>query len=225
MENLIKVHDSKNGIVKNGEVYALGKALKESGYAMRTNIDENEEFEKMIKRGNKLGSCPAGSGHCNYLLGIIVRMDVTFTNKVWVEAERYHWFDITTSQSTMHRITKFDLDKSYIKYVDRIIINRMKELVDEYNIIEDNLKNATDKYDILRLSEQKKEKYLNILYSNPAGFTLTAGISTNYLQLKTMVTQRYNHRLPEWHEFVKWCFNLPYFELLTGLSRDKYVIK
>ena len=43
------------------------------------------------------------------------------TPKMSVELERYHFIDFVSSQSTMHRITKFDLDKSYIKYVPDII--------------------------------------------------------------------------------------------------------
>ena len=33
---------------------------------------------------------------------------MTFSNKAWVEAERYRFLEFVSSQSTMHRITKFD---------------------------------------------------------------------------------------------------------------------
>ena len=60
------------------------------------------------------------------LNGIIVQFDLTFTNKAWVEAERYHFLDFISSQSTMHRITKFNLDEVYISYTDPRIIEIMK---------------------------------------------------------------------------------------------------
>ena len=63
--------------------------------------------------------------------------------------------------------------------------------------------------------EEIKNKYLEILYNNPSGFTLTAKMITNYRQLKTIYSQRKNHRLPEWREFCKWIETLPYSELIT----------
>ena len=67
-------------------------------------------------------------------------------------------------------------------------------------------------------SQEAKEKYLEILYNVPSGFELTARISTNYCQLKTVISQRKNHRLPEWREFCEHMTeNLPRFkEIVLG---------
>jgi hypothetical protein len=54
------------------------------------------------------------------------------------------------------------------------------------------------------------ESYLRLLYSNPAGFELTARLTTNYRCLRNIYKQRKNHRLPEWREFCKWMETLPY---------------
>ena len=133
-----------------------------------------------------------------------------------VELERYHFIDFISSQSTMHRITKFDLDKAYIKYVDKHIIDIMKEKVKEYNWIMDNKNNIPELiqhgYDTYNIDEILKEKYLEILYSNPCGMELTAGFTTNYQQLKTIYSQRKDHRLPEWREFCQWIETLPHFK-------------
>lgn len=56
--------------------------------------------------------------------------------------------------------------------------------------------------------------YLRCLYSNPCGFRLTAGMTTNYCQLKTIYQQRKDHRLPEWREFCQWILTLPMFRAL-----------
>lgn len=98
----------------------------------------------------------------------------------------------------MHRIAKFDLDKAYNVYVDPRMVEIMKELVARYN---DN---------------PSIENYLIILYSNPAGFELTARMTTNYRQLKTIYRQRKNHRLKEWRDFCKWVETLPRSELIIG---------
>ena len=54
------------------------------------------------------------------------------------------------------------------------------------------------------------ENYLKLLYNNPAGFELTARLTTNYRCLRNVYEQRKNHRLPEWREFCAWIESLPY---------------
>ena len=65
------------------------------------------------------------------------------------------------------------------------------------------------------LVKKSAEMYLEILYSNPAGFRLTARMTTNYRQLKTMYLQRKDHRLPEWRAFCKWIETLPHADFIT----------
>lgn len=59
------------------------------------------------------------------------------------------------------------------------------------------------------------EKYLEILYNIPMGFELTAGMTTNYQQLKTIYQQRRHHRLPDWQMICDWIETLPRFMELT----------
>jgi hypothetical protein len=137
---------------------------------------------------------------------------MTFSNKGWVEAERYRFLEFVSSQSTMHRITKFDLDECYNEYVDPRVIEIMKEKVEQYNATQKQLAETDpeNKYEVERLKKWLTQKYLEILYTNPAGFTLTARMTTNYRCLKNIWRQRRNHRLPEWREFCKWIETLPY---------------
>lgn len=200
-------------VISNVKVYGLEESIKRAKYPMSTDIGKlNSELTKGIK---SLASSDKGEGHDQWLTGVIVQFDLTFTVKVWTEAERYHFLDFVSSQSTMHRITKFNLDEAYIEYVDPRIVDIMKEKVAEYN----NFVNY-DMADIKLhqdLEEVKKRKYLEILYSNPCGFKLTAGMTTNYRQLKTIYSQRKSHRLPEWREFCAEIEKLPMFkELCLG---------
>lgn len=192
-----------NDVISNVNVYGLSDALKGSRYPMATDLSGISD--KLDENRLRLAQCALGEGHDNFLNGIIVQFDLTFTNKAWVEAERYHFLDFVSSQSTMHRITKFDLDKSYIEYVDERMIAIMKEKVAEYNELSKKDKN----------DPRLKELYLKILYSNPCGFKLTAKMTTNYRQLKTIYKQRRNHRLPEWQMFCDWVLTLPHAELIT----------
>lgn len=187
-------------VVSNWEVYGIESSFKASKYPMSVDITTlNGEVTPTAKR---LAKTPKGEGHDNFLCGIVVQFDLTFTVKAWTEAERYHFLDIVSSQSTMHRITRFDLDKAYIEYVDERMVDIMKEKVAEYNACEGE--------------EEKKKKYLEILYSNPCGMKLTARMTTNYRQLKTIYSQRKTHRLPEWKAFCAWVETLPYANLIIG---------
>ena len=216
--------------VENVRVYDLEESLIAAGYPMRTVAEIGALNEKDLLRGHTLSkACDTGNGaHGQFMTGIRVNFDLTFTNKAWVEAERYRFLEFVSSQSTMHRITKFDLDKQYNEYVDPRIIEIMKEKVKEYNIIQKDmeyiklhdsnyLNNAS--YQILK--EKSTQKYLEILYSNPAGFQLTARMTTNYRCLKNIYIQRKNHRLPEWREFCKWIETLPYFEELINTNHNE----
>ena len=200
-------------IIQDLNVYDLEKTLIASGYAMVEDYSEemlqnelktlSEDLtnNKHYKRALKLTKAALNSGHPNFLSGILVSMDVTFTNKVWVEWQRYHFQQIITSQSTMHRISKFDLDEAFIEYVDQEVIERLKELQKEYN---DN---------------KTMDNYLKLLYSTPSGLKLTARVTTNYLQLMTMYQQRHHHRLPEWRQFCdELIAKLPLFDDLLAVN-------
>ena len=192
-------------VMDNIQVYGLKNAVKASKYPMA--VDTNAVDDTIVKTTRKLGSCKTGTGHDQFLTGIIVQFDLTFTNKAWVEAERYQFLDFISSQSTMHRISKFDIESQYIEYVDPRVIEIMKEKVDEYN----RLFAMKPETNLVEYNAMLAEKYLEILYTNPAGFKITAGMTTNYRQLKTIYQQRKNHRLPEWREFCKQCEELPHF--------------
>lgn len=201
-------------VVSNVKVYGLDDAVKGAKYSFA--VDLSKVSDEVTETTRKLAKSPVGSGHDNFLNGAIVQFDLTFSNKAWVEAERYHFLDFVSSQSTMHRITKFDLDSAYIEYTDPRIIAIMKEKVKDYNDLQADIKaREAEGKDTSTLRDLVNEKYLGILYSNPAGFRLTAKMTTNYRQLKTIYRQRRNHRLPEWRAFCSWIETLPYAEFIT----------
>lgn len=186
--------------IENVKVYGLENSIRCSKFPMSVNVESCTD--EVTKTTEKLASCKMGTGHDNFLNGVIVQFDLTLTVKAWTEAERYHFLDFISSQSTMHRIAKFNLDEAYNEYVDERIIEIMKELVERYN------------------KDDSTENYLKILYSNPCGFELTAGMTTNYRQLKTIYHQRCNHRLPEWRCFCEWIKKLPHSDWITGDTNE-----
>lgn len=184
-------------MVHNAEVYGLEESIRGAKFPMAVDVDKlTTELTPGIKA---LAQSNIGEGHDNWLNGVIVQFDLTATNKFWVEMERYHFIDFISSQSTQHRMAKFDLDKAYNEYVDQRMVEIMKELVAAYN------------------ENPSAENYLKILYSNPSGFTLTARMTTNYRQLKTIYRQRKAHKLKEWRDFCQWIEEkLPMSYLITG---------
>lgn len=184
--------------IQNTEVFGLNKAIIASGNAMRTSMKDNlqEYSEKDFKRAKNLGNTDTGEGHDNYLNGIMVQFDLYAPLYMWKQLQRYHFLDFVSSQSTMHKLVKFDIKSQCVDETDKVILERYQELLDDYN------------------KEESKEKWRTLVASLPCGFVLGATMTTNYRQLKTIYLQRKNHKLKEWHEFCDWCENLPLFKEL-----------
>lgn len=195
---MYKSMETENIAINNVEIYGLNESIIASGYPMLSEVGDIHRplTDKDNTRFSRLTNFPSGEGHHVSLQGIIVQFDLTAPIKMWVEMQRYHFVEFVSSMSTMHRIAKFNLDKSYDKHVDKAIIDRMKELQQEY------------------LNAPSPENYLKLLMSNPCGIRLPARLSTNYRQLKTIVYQRKGHRLPHWADFIEWCRRLPYSEAI-----------
>lgn len=187
-------------VITNVEVAFLDKAIKASKYPMST--DTSKCTSEITKRTISLATCPKGEGHDCFLNGIKVAFDLTLTIKAWTEAERYHWLDFISSQSTMHKAKDMKIADCCISYVDARVIEVAQEYVDKYN------------------ADPTPENYLNMIYNIPIGLKLTAGMTTNYQQLKTIYAQRENHRLPEWRAFCRWIETLPNSEFITGGLHD-----
>ena len=205
--------------LENIKVYDLEESLIASGYPMRATLATRHPDEKDIKRGLALTKASNGNGaHAQWLTGVRVAFDLTCSNKMWVEAERYRFLEFVSSQSTMHRITKFNLDEQYNEYVDPRVIKIVKEKVNEYNALCEYIPSIED--DAEALLENRKKKYLEILYTNPAGFELTARMTTNYRCLLNIYIQRHDHRLPEWREFCTKLLELPMFPELVEAYRS-----
>ena len=196
---------------ENVKVYDLEESMIASGYPMRTDLNEDYIDDKIIRRCLNLTKASNGNGaHGQWLTGVRVAFDLTCTNKMWVEAERYRFLEFVSSQSTMHRITKFNLDGQYCEYTDPRVIEIMKEKVADYNAYVAAII-PQDCESVEKHEEGRKRKYLEILYTNPAGFELTARMTTNYRCLLNIYVQRHDHRLPEWREFCEKLLDLPYF--------------
>lgn len=181
--------------VYNVNIYGLDESVRGAKFPM--SVDTTSLNCDVTKGIDALFRANIGEGHDQALTGIIVQFDLTCSNKMWVEMERYHFIDFISSQSTMHRAAKMDFAQCFNSYVTArtmIECNRLKAAYQENPSI---------------------ENYLKLLYNLPSGMELTARMTTNYRQLKTIYAQRKNHRLPEWREFCAWLETLPHSEWIT----------
>jgi hypothetical protein len=188
-------------MVANVKVYGLDDSVAASKYPMAVDVhDCNSEITERVKQ---LAGCEPGTGHDQFLTGIIVQFDLTMSIKAWVEAERYHFLDFVSSQSTMHRALKLDPGKQCNEWVSEETIRMLKRYIDFYQ------------------KDPTPDSYLRILYNIPVGYRLTARMTTNYRQLKTIYWQRKSHRLPEWRELCKWIETLPHAkEFICGGDKE-----
>lgn len=214
--------------ITNTEVFGLATSIYRSGYPMMDHSPTEKEFcdarddieaaidayrtlgnpieNQHLKRAIKLAQAKGG-GHDQFLTGIVVNFDLTFSNKAWVEAERYTFLNFISSMSTMHRASVLPIKDSCNSYVLPEIVEKVQELQRTYNEIDETL-----------YPEEKIDAYLRLLYNIPAGFELMAGMTTNYRCLKNQYAQRKNHRLPDWRKvYCPWITSLPMGpELICG---------
>lgn len=188
-------------MIRDVKVTGLFESSYYSGLPMVTDSLDINPFNTEARAKN-LANTDIGTGHDNFLNGVVVHFYVEATTKWWVEMQRYHFIDFVSSQSTMHKMKSFDLDEQYIEYVDPRIIEIMRELQE-------------------KAKSNNKEDFLRLLYSNPVGMKLGAYMVTNYRQLKTIYKQRRTHRLPEWQTFCDWVETLPHSEYITRNYKEE----
>lgn len=199
--------------IKNTCVVGLREAKIRSGFPMIAgepvslyDVSTENIVDEMVKKAKdrsiKLGNVPSGSGHDNFLKGITVTFDIQYPLYFSKQMQRYHFMDFISSQSTMHTITaRGDIKQFCNKYVNDEIIDIINAYIRKYNLAFND--------------ENRYETFMKIVSNLPSGFQLWAGMTTNYLQLKTIYNQRYNHKLKEdWGVFCKWIEKLPEFKEL-----------
>ena len=180
----------------NVNVTGIRAALTRAGYPMQTVVnedmpDDRTPLEALIRRGNTLGGSPHSHGDDKFLRMIHCDFDVC-APRYWIaEFATYHW-TVMNSQSTMHRLTKMNIKDLCNDSVDQRTIAIAQEYIDAY------------------IASPSEEALVAMKSNVPEGLRLTVGVSTNYAQLKTMMYQRQDHRLPEWRAFCQWIASLPY---------------
>ena len=231
--------------IKDVKVYDLEECIIASGYAMRIvpynyleeSVDDN--LDHHIERCKKLVKASKNSDiHChdNFLTGIRVSFDIKYPQYLSPEMQRYHFYDIVTSMSKMHKILKLDIKKSCNKYVNQTAIDNVMKLVANYNaILNDPIEHSAEYYsnavftglngETYKINNREDALYvawMQVISNCPLGLELWMRVSTNYKQLQTIYYQRRHHKLKEdWKAVIKMIEQLPYFkEFILGEEYD-----
>ena len=229
--------------IKDVKVYELEECVIASGYAMKTEpINYEEEDGKLnhYKRCIKLVQASKNSDiHChdNFLTGIRVSFDIKYPQYLSPEIQRYHFFDIVTSMSKMHRLLKLDIKKSCNKYVNQTAIDNVMKLIENYNAILNDPIELSAEYDsdlvftgingeTYKINSKEDALYvawMQVIANCPLGLELWMRVSTNYKQLQTIYYQRRHHKLKEdWGAVIKMIEELPCFDIfILGESEPK----
>ena len=221
--------------IKDVKVYDLEECIIASGYAMRLDKynypdEKTDNLNKHINRCKKLVKASLNTDvHChdNFLTGIRVSFDIKYPQYLSPEMQRYHFFDIVTSMSKMHKLLKLDIKKSCNKYVNQSAIDNILHLIDNYNsILNDPVEHTADYYsnavfkglngEAYKINNKEDALYvawMQIVSNCPLGLELWMRVSTNYKQLQTIYYQRKHHKLKEdWGVVIKMIERLPYFD-------------
>jgi hypothetical protein len=153
---------------------------------------------KHFKRVVNLGNAKPSSGHDCATKGIMIAVNIEADQSFWLQWERYHHQDTVSSMSTMHCLTKFDLyDGLFSEWTDKRQIDILNEKIVEYN------------------GNPTQDNFHKVIHNCPEGIELCRRVDSNYLQFKTMHSQREFHKMYSWSkDFMKLCDELPYFKEL-----------
>jgi hypothetical protein len=145
-----------------------------------------------LQRAIKLGQAQRGSGHDCFLKGITVKADIYCPRRMQMQLIRYRFLDVVSAMSVEKNTKAILYDNDCWVDVDPDVTQRLR----------------------MHYEEHKDLEYVR--NHIPAALVLGISFKANYLQLKTIVAQRKNHRLPEWREFCGAVMELPMFAELTG---------
>jgi len=138
----------------------------------------SSQREKAIKRSAKM--CHQGSGHNDFLTMTSIWIDMKLPFFMWKQLDRSQIGFRKMSASTMHTLQKTGLQPEMFEHPPQCFN------FEEFNIM------LKDKTNIEYLANEI-----------PDGFLQRRCVLTNYMTLRNIIFQRYDHRLQVWQKFCR----------------------
>ena len=144
-----------------------------------------------------------GKGHDKFLCQIILWVEINAPRYWWSEFDTYKVGTVAQSESTMHVLTRRDMDVYDLEQGCEQDIQQ--EEVSLFNKARSRYANS-----IAELKKYVPESYLQ-----------RRVVTMNYAVLRCIIEQRKNHKLPEWKMFIDEIYNqAQHPELLPVITND-----
>lgn len=149
----------------------------------------------------------SGSEHRKFMRQIMISVDITAPLYWWKEFDTYKVGTVANSTSTMHKLATTPIDMSCFEFDDyaRVIIDGI-----DVNEIWIYLIRKLEKLRLKHLETKDKKYWKELIRLLPESWLQTRTITLNYENVHSMIKQRNNHKLTEWHTFIQWAKELPY---------------
>lgn len=163
-----------------------------------------------------------GTSDRKVLRQLPIIMEITAPSFWWRQFDTYKVGTAANSTSQMHRL----IHKEFIPS-DFSMENLQKTLAGKMlveNIITqiNDLRDAYLHFDEIGDKEQKDLLWLQILEAVPQSFNYTRTVSLNYEVALTIIIQRKNHPLNEWHTLIDYLLeNVPYLKDIYDICYEK----
>ena len=220
----------------NGKIVPFASATHECG----TDIGPND-LDLMLRLAR------AGSVDGKFRRMIVVYVDITAPLYWWKEFDTYKVGTVANSCSTMHKIhaKEFTLedfshehllgegcvpDHAYQNSHDILCLtidslNFWRDEFLELSKIDEAAWRAVPKAKGLTnesLAEAKKRCWWQMIQLLPSSYNQKRTVMLNYEVLANIYQHRRNHKLDEWREVCRWIESLPYSEIITCNTIEKY---
>ena len=165
----------------------------------------------------------AGTDHRKFMRMITVYVDITAPLYWWKEFDTYKVGTVANSCSTMHKIAakEFTLEDFSHEHLIVAGLNSLKRTIDDLN-------SAREGYLDERIKQNpgwRKEVWWQMIQLLPSSYNQRRTVQMNYEVLANIYKSRRNHKLDEWHTFCDWIEELPYSELITGMTKSERVAR
>ena len=207
--------------IKKIDIFGWEAAIRGLRNPMNSWGKNDSKFEPTIALGTNdldlaLRLIKAGPEHAKFLRMIHVQMDIT-APLFWItEHDTYKVATTRNSCSKMHRIHVKSFEPNDFSY----------EGCSEIPYAIEALSTTIATCEKLRqdFNETKDKKYWRALIELlPENYNMTFTWDASFQTILSILHQRKGHKLDEWHQFRKFCFdNIPYCkEFYTAMTGDK----
>lgn len=149
------------------------------GLTSGKHLDDVDDDLRLRLQGIAKKLAGKGSGHDKFLRQIQIIVDVTAPRYWWIEFDTYKVGTTAQSESTMHTIMKRPLDE---------------------DMFSDTLEAEWLRY----LNRAREDgDFATVLKHLPQSFMQRRIVSMNYAVFQNIVDQRKDHKLHEWHWFIR----------------------